>query len=241
MLSTRYVYLHEALGLGVLWLNAHAKLLPNTLPESIVQSQTPNLPEPKHLAAPSTRAQNARLATLQRIRSTEENATTTSISGSLKTVSDTLPTPKSHTSLSAKIMVISMCASPNDIASGQLLSGADGQLLNKMLASIQLRAQDACCYAWLTDLPDFNPTPDSHTIAAATPRITQQWRDSGAKALLLLGDFFYRHDVRQQLAQFSNDHERFIVPHPARLISHPSLKRGAWQTLQQLQAYLQAA
>ena len=210
MLSTRYVYLHEALGLGVLWLNAHAKLLPNTLPESIVQSQTPNLPEPKHLAAPSTRAQNARLATLQRIRSTEENATTTSISGSLKTVSDTLPTPKSHTSLSAKIMVISMCASPNDIASGQ-------------------------------DLPDFNPTPDSHTIAAATPRITQQWRDSGAKALLLLGDFFYRHDVRQQLAQFSNDHERFIVPHPARLISHPSLKRGAWQTLQQLQAYLQAA
>ena len=44
MLDTRYVYLHEALGLGALWLHKTAKVLPPvSAPETAAQTVPPPL------------------------------------------------------------------------------------------------------------------------------------------------------------------------------------------------------
>lgn len=246
MLDSRYVHLHEALGLGVMWLNTNAKILPQTQPE---KSKLPSAQKPLAVTVPqktpTQAASNARLAALQRVR-----AHSNPDSGSLKNPQPTAPiaaptvaptTPVPAPTPRAKVMIISVCASPADVVAGKLFSGEDGAMLNKMLGAIGLQNSDAYLSTWLKDLPDFNPKPPTETVIAATERVAQEWRQSGASSLLLLGDFFDRADVQQQLNQFSGSEQRFHIPHPMRIVSNPKLKRSAWETLQQMQKFLQAA
>lgn len=247
MLDSRYVHLHEALGLGVMWLNNGAKIinLPSQspphvetpLPPSSIDAN-PKITRNVHIV-PKT---NARLATLQRIQAhstTPENhfdadrtvlMTPEPINPHLK--------PNPIATQNARLMVMSVCASIEDIAAQQLFSREDGVLLNKMFHAIALSPQDVLLTTWLKDLPDFNPKPPTQWVQQASHRVAQEWQNCGASAMLLLGDFFNREDVQTQLNQFSQIQQRFMIAHPLRIAHNRQLKRAAWHTLQQLQAYL---
>lgn len=259
MLNSRYIHLHEALGLGPMWLHAQAKILPLTDADKPPHSdnlQPPAQPIPNTAAAsaqPSFRqpekpaVQSARLATLQHVGSHNLNKqpATPAVSADkpvnaarnlqswLNELAGSVPV--------ADVMVLSMCASPADIAAGHLYSGEDGILLHKMLHAIQLQPQQVWLTTWLKDLPDFNPKPKPETVAAAAGRVAAEWQLSQAKALLLLGNhFFARSDVMQHVREFSGSRPVFHIPHPQQILNDPKLKRGAWETLQQMQAELAA-
>ncbi|ULJ60124.1 uracil-DNA glycosylase family protein [Wielerella bovis] len=247
MLNSRYVHLHEALGLGVMWLNANAKIItpipnPVSTPDTNTfqaASTTPTSNKHEH--------SNARLAALQRVRGNANPtlATENHLHDNIQTIPHIITQatqPSVATPQNATIMAMSVCPSVQDIAAKKLFSGDDGVMLYKMLAAIGLQAQDVYLTTWLKDFPDFNPKPPTEIVVAAAPRVAQEWQKSGAKALLLLGDLFFdREDVQQQIEQFCPHHQRFIIPHPMRIINNQTLKRGAWETLQRLEKHIKAA
>ena len=223
MLDTRYVHLHEALGLGALWLHKTAKVLPPvSAPETAVKTALPPL---QKQPAPPVRdnAPPVRHAHPQP-EPQPELAERSNISWAEP------PRP-------ARVLVLSVCASLEDRMQQKLFSGEDGALLHKMLAAIQLSPQDVHCSTWLKQSTHFNPTPSEEEVQAAWADVYQEWQQCGRPPLWLLGDFFEREDVRRCLQQCAPT-PYFITSHPLRLLKYPQLKRAAWDTLQQLKAEL---
>lgn len=241
MLDSRYIHLHEALGLGAMWLKQSAKIIGQLENRELLSACVPHSSPMVKRKEQSKTISASRLAVLQKINSAtlqpetlpENNAPilpkypTDSVENYLKILS----VPK------ARVMALSVCASPADVVAGQLLSGSDGELFTKMLAAIQLNQNDVWLSSWLKDLPDFSPKPPTEAVQAAAPRVQAEWQLCGAKALLLMGNFFERDDVKAQLPVAPT----FYIPHPQRILNDPTLKRSAWETLQQLQQFLQAA
>lgn len=244
MLDSRYIHLHEALGLGAMWLKQGAKIIrqPEHTPPAPLAKSTPNT-TPTPITKPTAEQRNmhpSRLAVLQKINSATLRPTTETTSPAppdypiysteyyINQLSGSIP--------KVKLMALSVCASPADVATGRLFSGEDGVLLHKMLAAIHLNLNDVYISTWLKDLPDFSPKPATEAVTAAAPRVAAEWQLSGATALLLMGDFFERPDVKAQLPKG----KAYYIPHPQRILNNPTLKRSAWETLQQLERHLQA-
>ena len=242
MLDSRYVHLHEALGLGAMWLYANAKVITqdDCLADFVSGSQNiAAVQKNDTVKTPSTAiGQNARLAILQRVRA-YSGADNTHRSAIVNTSAQPKIQPENSVAPQVKVMVMSVCASLQDVAANRLFSGDDGILLWKMLEAIQLQAKDVFLTTWLKDLPDFKPHPSEEMVQAATLRVAQEWQQCGANYMLLLGDFFERKDVQAQLDTFSHQTQRFIIAHPMRILSYPQLKCNAWETLQQLQSKIQ--
>ena len=246
MLSSRYLHLHEALGLGPMWLQQGAKVVP---PATAI-NETAAAPK-VHIAPPISTTKptrtnppisHARAATMAAIGShTKSNAPTPSRNPSTN-ASPTLPTLTNsliHTLPSAPVvlMVISICPAPEDYASEQLFSGEVGQLLDKMLAAIGLQPQHVHKTSWLASTT-FNPNPSAEELDAAQPRLSKELQQAAPKAILFLGQFFTQASQHDRLMAFSQGLPMFTVPHPARLLRQPHLKAEAWDTLQQLQKVL---
>lgn len=254
MLNSRYIHLHEALGLGPMWLNAQAKILP--LSDEDAATPAPAAanaaavaavsPANREVAAPfrqpeTAAAEVARLAVLKNIGS-----------GGKAVEAQTALAPKTETApeqdwLSllegkvpqADVMALSMCASPADAVAGRLYSGEDGVLLDKMLHAIALDRSRVLLATWLQEEPDFNPSPDAARVAHYAPRVAAQWQLSRARVLLLLGNhFFARADVMEHIGRITEPTRIFRIPHPQQILNDPKLKRGAWETLQRLQQQL---
>ena len=287
MLDARYVHLHEALGLGPMWLPVAARIRqpekpaadaggstdaperPSSLktaahkvqaaaptrPAAAAQhadgagfAETPPVPArtpaPRATRAPqTTTAPNSpRLAALQRVGSTtlepapaaavqESPAATPTVEHYLERLAGRVP--------AARLMVLSVCPSPADVAARRLFSGAEGELLDKMLAAIRLSREDSYLSCWLKGLPDFRPQPAAEDVAAAAARVDAEFRLSGARALLLMGRFFERDDVRGHLQRIAPGVPHFYIDHPQQMLHKPQLKRKAWEGLQKLQAALE--
>ena len=287
MLDARYVHLHEALGLGPMWLPASARIRQPEKPEADaggntdapqhpsslktaahkVQAAAPTrpaaaaqhadgagfaetppvparTPAPRATRAPqTTTAPNSpRLAALQRVGSTtlepapaaavqESPAATPTVEHYLERLAGRVP--------AARLMVLSVCPSPADVAARRLFSGAEGELLDKMLAATRLSREDSYLSCWLKGLPDFRPQPAAEDVAAAAARVDAEFRLSGARALLLMGRFFERDDVRGHLQRIAPDVPHFYIDHPQQMLHKPQLKRKAWEGLQKLQAALE--
>lgn len=290
MLDARYVHLHEALGLGPMWLPASARIRQPEKPEADaggsvdapprpsslktaahkVQAATPDRPAaaaqhadgaglaetpppaPTNISAPRPAPARAlqttaapgspRLAALKRVGSTtlepapaaavqESQAAAPTVEHYLERLAGRVP--------AAQLMVLSVCPSPADVAARRLFSGAEGELLDKMLAAIRLSREDSYLSCWLKGLPDFRPQPAAEDVAAAAARVDAEFRLSGARALLLMGRFFERDDVRDHLRRIAPDVPHFYIDHPQQMLHKPQLKRKAWEELQKLQAALE--
>ena len=287
MLDARYVHLHEALGLGPMWLPASARIRQPEKPEADaggntdapqhpsslktaahkVQAAAPTrpaaaaqhadgagfaetppvparTPAPRATRAPqrTTAPNSPLLAALQRVGSTtlepapaaavqESPAATPTVEHYLERLAGRVP--------AARLMVLSVCPSPADVAARRLFSGAEGELLDKMLAAIRLSREDSYLSCWLKGLPDFRPQPAAEDVAAAAARVDAEFRLSGARALLLMGRFFERDDVRDHLQRIAPDVPHFYIDHPQQMLHKPQLKRKAWEGLQKLQAALE--
>ena len=235
MLDTRYVHLHEALGLGALWLHKTAKVLPPvSAPETTAKTAPPPLQKqpapPVQDNAPPVRHAHPQPAP-QPAPQPEPAAQPTPRPAECSNISWAEP-PRP-----ARVLILSVCASLEDRMRQKLFSGEDGELLHKMLAAIQLLPQDVHCSTWLKQSAHFNPNPGEEEVQAAWADVYQEWQQCGRPPLWLLGDFFEREDVRRCLQQCAPT-PYFVTSHPLRLLKYPQLKRAAWDTLQQLKAEL---
>jgi len=137
----------------------------------------------------------------------------------------------------ARVMAVSVCPAPEDIATGRLFGGAAGVLLGNMFAAIGLADADVRRTSWLQN-SEFSPS--AAQIEAAAGRVQAERELCGASAVLLLGRFDHPAHAAA-LPQVFADIPVFAVPHPARLLRQPELKAAAWQELKRLRQFLHSA
>lgn len=261
MLESRYLHLHEALGLGPMWLKQGARLLPPPAEGQDGRFQTASDTAPTVRTAPQPAAAvhedakqpsgNAHAATLaatlaaiggaSRRQSREPSVPKPAepAANAANTLSDTLQdgiilqTPPD----AARLLAVSICPAPADLAAGRLFSGADGVLLDNMLAAIGLTAADCRRTSWL---PSVEFSPDAARLQAAAERMRHEAASGRIRAVLLLGQFFEQPENAEAVAATFRNLPVFTVPHPARMLRQPQLKARAWTELKRLRQYLEA-
>ena len=310
MLSSRYLHLHQALGLGPMWLKRGAKILPAATPNPPADGLPANAaPDPERPsenersgfgrgqnergnehgasahsqnghggfsdglnqaaqanAAPpaqtaprgqarhSSAAENARAATMAAVGS--------SIGGYYKSRErDALrhtPPPKTpvppaeaDTPLSAaehkaalagrivpaRVLAVSICPAPEDLAAGHVFSGEDGALLGKMFAAVGLAENEVRRTSWLHSV-EF--TPAAARLEAAAARMQAERELCGAQAVVLLGRFAQEPQYADAIERAFAGIPLFTLPPPTRLRRRPKLKNRAGGELKPRRDMLQA-
>ena len=257
MLESRYLHLHEALGLGPMWLKQGARLLPPPAEGQDGRFQTASdtaqtvhtAPQPAAAARedakqPSGNAHAATLAAIggaSRRQSREPSVPKPAepAANAANTPSDSLQDgiiPQTQAD-AARLLAVSICPAPADLAAGRLFSGADGVLLDNMLAAIGLTAADCRRTSWL---PSVEFSPDAARLQAAAERMRHEAASGRIRAVLLLGQFFEQPENAEAVAATFGNLPVFTVPHPARMLRQPQLKARAWTELKRLRQYLEA-
>ncbi|MDO4227031.1 uracil-DNA glycosylase family protein [Neisseria sp.] len=253
MLSSRYLHLHEALGLGPMWLNRGAKVLPAGTAAAHAPQPAPQTPP--QTAARTQAAATARLAAMAAVQPaakvsdglTVHNRPSEKIppapaerpSENGNTDARTAADPALLAAIQpAAVMVVSICPAPEDSATGKLFSGSAGVLLDNMLAAIGLQAADAHKTSWVKTSAAFTPEPPPEQVAAALPQMQAELAASQAQAVLFLGQVFTQPHYAETIAQLCGGTPAFTVPHPARLLRQPQLKKQAWEELKKLRNVL---
>ncbi|QEY24183.1 uracil-DNA glycosylase family protein [Neisseria animalis] len=252
MLSSRYLHLHEALGLGPMWLNRAAVFKsaaagqneqPDQQPAATVR---PIARAVQSAAETSVSGNAARLAAMQAVGAHKKTAAPPTPS------TDPAPAAQAaHTALAdglaafphtdakpSEIMAVSICPSTEDSMAGKLFSGSIGVLLDNMLAAIGLQAAQAHKTCWVKSAPVFNPTPEPEQIEAALPQLQQELTATDARVVLFLGQIFESPQQKDLLDKLCGSTPYFIIPHPARLLRQPQLKAQAWAELKKVKQLL---
>lgn len=252
MLSSRYLYLHEALELGVMWLKQGAKVRPSGQTAGLPAKPPAEAAIPKPAVSPDKRPENPGSAVAGKIKSggSAREAVLAAVGSYRPPVAETVSATKPQAEMAddyrrrmqglvapAVIMAVSVCPSPADVLAGRPLSGGDGVLFDKMLAAISLQPADAHRTFWLEKL-SFSFVPEQ--MAASLPRLQAERDLCAARAILLLDRYFGQPEQSDLLEKMCGGLPCFIIPHPATLLSHPALKREAWETLQKLRDVLDA-
>lgn len=241
MLSARYLHLHEALGLGPMWLKREAAVLP---PQNT--PATPAQARPQTVrAAPIRPSQphnvQARLKTMKVLETTAVPTrkpvpeTETPLSG----VSDGIA-PVPAASGITKLAVVSLCPPTEDMVYGQLFHGKAGVLLDNILKAVGLDATYVHKTSWVKTAAVGNPMPSEQAIANALGQITRELDGCRAPAVLFLGQAFVQPERQTMIETLCGSRPFFIIDHPARLLRQPELKARNWQVLKQLKHALQA-
>ncbi|MCP1660781.1 uracil-DNA glycosylase family protein [Neisseria perflava] len=263
MLSSRYLHLHEALGLGPMWLNREAVFRPSE--KSAVAPQVSATPAaPTAAVKPVAQAVQAaaqpsaaRLAAINALKTPKAAAARTvpdnrapDTAPQARTAaephaaavpadfSDGLAAPLHSVVMPSEIMVISICPATEDSLNGQLFCGSVGVLLDNILASVGLTPQQAHKTCWVKTPPVFKNTPDAAQMQAALPQLLAEREQSAAKAVLFLGQIFEQEAQADLMAQLCGGLPYFVIPHPARLLRQPQLKAQAWAELKKLKRLL---
>lgn len=272
MLSTRYLHLHEALGLGPMWLSRDAEIVPHnpaeaerkpqavpapetvsSVPQTAAPVTAPSVPQKTAKAVPHVPLSGAHAAILAslglktlRQREMEEAAEAEALTA--RSVAEELPADPDNTVAKhkeklagkvrpARVMVVSICPSPEDSGAGKLFSGKVGELLHNMLAAIGLAEQESHKTSWL-DAAEFDPDPPHAKLARALPRLRAELELAEPQAVLFLGQFFEAPEQAGIMRQLCGGLPVFTVPHPARLLRQPQQKAEAWRTLKRLRTAL---
>ncbi|MFC2565018.1 MAG: uracil-DNA glycosylase family protein [Neisseria sp.] len=263
MLSSRYLHLHEALGLGPMWLNKDAVFRPSeTAPvkskDAVPPSAAKQVAQAVQAAASGRRARMAAMAAVGSQTEAPPAAAPFQAEGPPETApvaemraesappaapmpaavfSDGLP--RIETSVRpSEIMVISICPSTEDCLAGHLFSGAAGVLLDKMLAAVGLQAHQAYKTSWIKTAPISGGRPDNARISGELPHVRTELAQSQAKAVLFLGQDFEKPELAKDMAQLCGGLPFFVIPHPARLLRQPQFKARAWAELKKLKRLL---
>lgn len=263
MLSSRYLHLHEALGLGPMWLNRNAEVRPSEQTAAPVRPAAPQLqtaakPVAQAVRSLSPAAHHARMAATalaaekKPVKPTEHKPSETvhartqtpvpnpenTSTAAQTAVSDGLP-PLEITVRPSEIMVVSICPSAEDSLSNRLFSGNVGTLLDNMLAAVGKTPQQVHKTCWVKSAP-MSGNPTTEQIQAAAAVLADELQQSGAKAVLFLGQIFEQAEQQAQMQAVCGNTPYFTVPHPARLLRQPLLKAQAWTELKKLKRVLQA-
>lgn len=241
MLSARYLHLHEALGLGPMWLKQAAAVLPlkNTpAPSAQARPQTVR-------AAPIRPSQphngQARLETMKALETAAVHTRkpTPETETPLPDLSDGIA-PVPAASGITKLAVVSLCPPIEDAVYGQLFHGKAGVLLDNILKAVGLDAAYVHKTCWVKTAAVGNLMPSEAAIETATVSIMQELDGCRAPAVLFLGQAFVQPERQTMIETLCGSRPFFIIDHPARLLRQPELKARNWQVLKQLKHALQA-
>lgn len=234
MLSSRYLHLHEALGLGPMWLQQGATVLTTARETSATPPSRHEIPQ--HSSATRISAMAA-MGIHKTQFATETERPSEKTAATPVAVPDISPTPLNQSLIDqikpAKIMVVSICTAPEDNINGEPISGEAGVLLKNMLSAIGILPEETYKTTWIKST-DFCPTPSAEQIAAALPQLQAELNASQAQAVLFLGQIFEQPQSADIPERLCNGVRHIILPHPARLLRQPQLKAKTWQSLKTL-------
>lgn len=259
MLSSRYLQLHQALGLGPMWLKNTAYIIsPNN--EDTTQTY-PNQQIPKtHQAADSSSQSNIQTP-IKPAHTTPEQTTQPShltpihiapIESPIQvadwaTLQSAIHNCKRCTlhnhrrqaivgygAQNASLLVVSPNPSPEDDNHNQLFSGEIGVLLSNIFAAIHIPKE----HIYFTSLVKCSPRIQLNTSLEQQQQCSNflhaQIQLIAPKAILFLGSI-----NSEIIHSYLNNQPYFNIPHPARMLRHSQLKAQAWIELKKLAAYLQ--
>ena len=153
---------------------------------------------------------------------------------------------------SAKIMLIGEAPGAEEDRQGRPFCGPSGQLLDKMLSSINLDRNTVYITNVIPWRPPGNRTPTENEInlmkpflmrhiEIVLPKIIVAVGGSSAKAVLNIEGGILRHRGLWQDLELTNGKKIPIIPtlHPAYLLRAPNQKKLAWEDLKSIRSKLQ--
>ncbi len=153
----------------------------------------------------------------------------------------------------ARVMIIGEAPGRDEDRIGRPFVGRAGQLLDRMLAPIQLdrTATDPAHAVYITNVlpwrPPQNRTPEPAEIAMMLPFLEAHIALADPEVLVLMGNtpcqtLLGRSGITRMRGTWTEALGRPVLPmfHPAYLLRNPAAKREAWADLLDLQARLRA-
>jgi DNA polymerase len=142
----------------------------------------------------------------------------------------------------ADIVVIGEAPGADEDRTGEPFVGLAGQLLNKILAAINLRREDVFIANILKSRPPGNRTPERFEVEQCMPYLLKQLELIRPKVMLALGltaanTLLNRKAKMSELRGGLHDFHGIsviVTYHPAALLRNPQWKRQTWEDVQQL-------
>ncbi len=167
----------------------------------------------------------------------------------LADLSDNLVFGEGHEN--AKLMLVGEAPGEEEDLSGRPFVGRAGQLLDRILASVEIERADVYITNMLKFRPPGNRNPRPEEVAASEPVLLEQIRLVQPQVLGTLGNVptQYFLQVKDGITRLHGSwHAWHGIPvfplyHPAYLLRNPSRERGTpkwqmWQDMKALKAYL---
>ena len=244
MLDARYLLLHQALGLGKMWLQKGAGLISASAPQKNAPSQ------PVQSESPIVKVDKAQQENPLTVTAVVEHKTVV-LSTDLTSLAQECIQCQScalsgcckspifgQGNTEAKLLVFSACPTPEDDLSSQLFFGETGQLLSKMLAAINIAIESVYLTNAVKCSGGFKMEISPEHYQNCMPYLERQIELIKPKAILALGTDLETWGTSGENGFYYQNIPYFVIPHPARLIRHPGEKKQAWEILQKLEKLL---
>jgi uracil-DNA glycosylase len=140
----------------------------------------------------------------------------------------------------AGVMIVGEAPGANEDATGRPFVGPAGQLLEKILAAVNLRREEVFICNVLKHRPPGNRNPNPDEVAACSPYLVRQIELVKPKVILALGTFAAQTLLATKLSigklrgQLHRYHgvPLIVTYHPAALLRNPGWKRPKWEDVQ---------
>lgn len=142
----------------------------------------------------------------------------------------------------AKLVLIGEAPGADEDEKGEPFVGRAGQLLNKILAAVQLRREDVYICNILKCRPPNNRDPLPQEAESCEPFLKKQIEIINPKLILCLGRIAGQtllktkatlSELRQNVYQYQGV-KVLVTFHPAALLRNPNWKRPAWEDVQKM-------
>ena len=141
---------------------------------------------------------------------------------------------------SAGMMCVGEAPGANEDATGRPFVGAAGQLMDKILAAINIARQDVFIANVLKHRPPGNRNPKPEEVEACSPYLIRQIELVRPKVIIAWGTFAAQTllDTKTPIGKLRGMvHRYYGVPlivtyHPAALLRNPAWKRPTWEDVQ---------
>ena len=149
----------------------------------------------------------------------------------------------------AKLVCVGEAPGAKEDETGRPFVGQAGQLLNKILAAIDLNREDVFICNVLKHRPPGNRNPRPEEVEACSPYLIRQLELIKPKVILALGTFAAQTllDTKLSIGKLRGQvHRYYGVPlvvtyHPAALLRNPGWKRPTWEDVQLARRILDSA
>jgi uracil-DNA glycosylase len=137
----------------------------------------------------------------------------------------------------AELVCVGEAPGATEDATGRPFVGQAGQLLSKILASVDFQREDVFICNVLKHRPPGNRNPRPEEVEACRPYLLQQLELIRPKAILALGTFAAQTllETKQSIGNLRGAVHRYygtpliVTYHPAALLRNPAWKRPTWE------------